>query len=114
MPERRVRNLYVIRLDDAVLQERKFLAMNPDYRLRPIAFFRKPCVYVGVTSHDPVVRFEQQKAGYKASRIARKYGKKLMRGEYQYLNPVSAAEAENWERDLAAALRRKGYGVWQH
>ena len=54
MPERRAKNLYVVRLDDAVLQERKFLAMNPDYRLRPIAFFRKPCVYVGVTSHEPV------------------------------------------------------------
>ena len=41
MPERRAKNLYVVRLDDAVLQERKFLAMNPDYRLRPIAFLQE-------------------------------------------------------------------------
>ena len=62
-----LRNLYVIRLDDAVLRERKFRERNPDYRPRGIGLFRKPCVYVGQTWHDPEVRFQQHKDGYKAS-----------------------------------------------
>ena len=57
----RLKNLYVIRLDHAVLQKRKFRERNPHYRPRLIALFRKPCVYVGFTSHDPAVRFEQHK-----------------------------------------------------
>ena len=58
-----VRNLYVIRLDDEVLKRGKFLEANPDYQPG------KPCVYVGITSHDPAVRFNQHKEGHKASRI---------------------------------------------
>lgn len=101
-----LRNLYVIRLDDAVLQERKFRERNPDYRPG------KPCVYVGQTSLDPEKRFQQHQNGYKASWIARRYGKYLMRKRYEHLNPVPAAEAEDREEDLATALQRKGYGVW--
>ena len=101
-----LRNLYVIRLDDAVLQERKFRERNPDYRPG------KPCVYVGQTSLDPETRFQQHQNRYKASRIARRYGKYLMRKKYEHLNPVPAAEAEDREEALAAALQRKGYGVW--
>ena len=72
-------------------------------------------MYVGVTSHEPVVRFEQHKTGYKASRIAKKYGRKLMRREYEHLNPDPCRGSGGvgrgaWQR----ALRRKGYGVWQH
>lgn len=100
------RNLYVIRLDDAVLQERKFKERNPDYRPG------KPCVYVGQTALDPDERFQRHKEGHKASRIAKKYGKYLMRKRYEHLNPVPAAEAEDQEEALAAALQRKGYGVW--
>ena len=43
----RVKNLYVIRLDEAVLQEPKFREENPGYRRW------KPCAYVGVKSLDP-------------------------------------------------------------
>ena len=35
-----------------------------------------------------------------------------MRKRYERLNPVPAAEAEDREAALAAALQRKGYGVW--
>ncbi len=105
-PRRPVKNLYVIRLDDAVLQRRKFLQANPDYQPG------KPCMYVGVTSHDPAVRFKQHKEGYKASRFARDYGKYLMRRKFEQLNPIPAAEDETRERALAVELRRKGYGVW--
>ena len=107
-----LRNLYVIRLDDAVLRDRKFRERNPDYRLRGLGLFRKPCVYVGQTWHDPEVRFQQHKDGYKSSRIVRRYGKRLMRKKYEHLNPVPAGEAEDWEEDLAVDLRRRGYGVW--
>ena len=100
------RNLYVIRLDDAVLQKRKFRERNPDYRRG------KPCVYVGQTSLDPEIRFQQHQDGYKASQIARRYGKYLMRKRYERLNPVPAAEAEDREEALATKLQRKGYGVW--
>ena len=104
--QRRLRNLYVIRLDDAVLQKRKFRERNPDYQPG------KPCVYVGQTALDPDVRFQRHKEGHQASRIAKRYGKYLMRKRYEHLNPVPAAEAEDREEALAAALQRKGYGVW--
>ena len=103
----RSKNLYVIRLDKAVLKEPKFKKENPGHRRW------KPCVYVGSTSLEPDERFQQHKTGYKASRFARKYGKYLMRRKYERLNPVPAAEAEDRERAFAESLRRKGYGVWQ-
>ena len=103
----RLKNLYVIRLDDAVLRKRKFRERNPDYRTG------KPCVYVGVTAHDPAFRFKQHKDGGRlASQIVAQYGKYLMRKKYEHLNPVPAAEGEEWEKDLAIDLQRKGYGVW--
>ncbi len=108
----RLRNLYVIRLDDAVLRKRKFRERSPHYRLRGIGLFRKPCVYVGQTARDPEVRFQQHKDGHKASPIARKYGKNLMRKKYEHLNPVPASEAEEREEELAIDLQKKGYAVW--
>ena len=99
--QRGFRNLYVIRLDDAVLRKRKFRERNPGYQPG------KPCVYGGQTSLDPDDRFQQHKDGDKASPIARKYGNYLMRKRYEHLNPVPAAEAEDREEDLAAALQRK-------
>ena len=107
-PKKPVRNLFAIRLDDAVLQLRNFWEKNPDYRPG------KPCMYVGVTSRDPADRFKQHKEGYKAARIVRKYGKYLMRKKFEHLNPVPATEAENREGALAVELRSKGYGVWQN
>ncbi len=110
MGERRTRNLYVIRLGKSVLDDRKFMERNPHYRRR--IFFGKPCVYVGQTALDPEARFRQHKSGYKASRIARKYGRRLMENEYEHLNPVPDSEAERREEDLALRLKRKGYAVW--
>ncbi len=104
----RVKNLYVIRLDDEVLKLAKFLEANPDYRSG------KPCVYVGATSHDPKKRFKQHKDGYRSSRIAKKYGKYLMSKEFEHLNPVPDKEGEKRERALATELRQRGYGVWQN
>ena len=103
----RSKNLYVIRLDKAVLKEPKFRKENPEYRRW------KPCGYVGSTSLEPDERFRQHKTGYKASRYAREYGQYLMRRKYERLNPVPSTAAVDRERDLAESLRRKGYGVWQ-
>ena len=104
----RTKNLYVIGLDEAVLEDPRFKRENPGYRQG------KPCVYVGVTSLDPEERYRQHKAGEKAGRgYVTKYGLYLMPRKYQRLNPGSSREAEEKERDLAEALRRKGYGVWQ-
>lgn len=102
-----VKNLYVIRLDDAVLGLRKFRNENPEHRQG------KPCSYVGITSHDPEVRFRQHQEGYKASSIVRDYGKYLQRRQYEHLNPVPGAVAEECERALAEELRGKGWAVWQ-
>ena len=104
----RVKNLYVIRLDDDVLKLDQFQEQNRNYQSG------KPCMYVGVTSHDPKKRFKQHKDGYKSSRIAKKYGKYLMWKKFRHLNPVPSNEAEKRERELATELRRKGYGVWQY
>ena len=110
MAEQRTKNLYVIRLAKSVLDDGKFMARNPHYRRNTL--FRKPCVYVGQTALDPEVRLGQHKSGYKASRIVNRYGGKLMKKEYEHLNPVPASEAEEMEEALAVRLQRKGYAVW--
>ena len=102
-------NLYVIRLDKAVLERPKFRKMNPGYRYR----WWRPCMYVGVSARDPEDRFEQHKAGIKHSRTVKKYGRRLMPRLFKHLNPVPSAEAKDREKGLAESLRRKGYGVWQ-
>ena len=50
---RKGRNLYVITLDPEVLWDRDFRQENPGYREG------MPCVYVGITVHEPGDRFEQ-------------------------------------------------------
>jgi len=106
---RRTSNLYVIRLDKAVMQRPRFSELNPGYRYR----WSRPCVYVGVSALDPKDRFEQHKAGIKHSRTVKKYGRRLMPRLFDHLNPVPSAEAKDRERELAESLRRTGYGVWQ-
>ena len=102
------RNLYVVRLDEAVLEDSKFRKENPGYKPG------KPCVYVGVTSRIPEERFAQHKRGEKAGKgYVTKYGQYLMKRQYEHRNPVATAEAEDKERALAESLRRKGFAVWQ-
>lgn len=105
---RGLRNLYVIRLDYAVLRHRKFRKRNPDYRRRRFGLFGKPCVYVGETWHPPEVRFRKHKDGDNASRIVQRYGTRLIKKEYEHLNPVPAAEAKDREEELAIDLQRRG------
>ncbi len=119
--------VYVIALDPAAANLRKFRERNPD---------RDPdqdCVYVGQTIHDPDCRYRQHKecAG-KGSRfrcicgavrrdltkklsnsLVRRYGRFLRRDLYEEYNPLpSRKEAEAMEEALARRLRLKGHGVW--
>ena len=101
------RNVYVIRLDDAVLKKKKFSDANPQYRKG------RPCAYVGMTAVAPEERFEQHKRGYKSCNYVEDHGKYLMRSKFEHLNPMTYDEACRKEVELANELRKKGYAVWQ-
>ncbi|HVP39677.1 MAG TPA: hypothetical protein VMS93_10905 [Candidatus Saccharimonadales bacterium] len=101
-------HVYVIRLDRAVAQHRRFLDANP--RWDP----RKPCVYVGMSACPPEERLRQHLEGYKASRYAHRYGRELIPRLYERFNPMTYRAAQLMEVELARRLRRRGYGVWQH
>jgi hypothetical protein len=100
-------NVYVVRLDPAVLEVKKFRDANPDY------VDGKPCVYVGMTGLAPEERFENHKRGHKANRFVRDYGLYLMRQKFKRLNPMSWETARRMEEELARRLRRRGFAVWQ-
>ncbi len=100
-------NVYVVELDPAVLRFRAFRARNPGYRKG------MPCVYVGMTGLPPGERFQNHKAGVKANRFVRHYGRGLLPELFEHLNPMPFEAAEQMERDLADELQEKGYGVWQ-
>ena len=65
-------------------------------------------VYVGQTSRDPDLRFDQHKAGYKASGAARRFGVRLMPELVEHLNPMRRWEAIELEAALAEAFRTAG------
>jgi predicted GIY-YIG superfamily endonuclease len=62
-------------------------------------------LYVGQTARDPDWRFDQHKAGYKASGAVRRYGTRLLPELYAHLNPMRAWESIEIEAGLAEALR---------
>lgn len=65
-------------------------------------------VYVGQTSRDPDLRFDQHKAGYKASGAARRFGVRLLPDLTAHLNPMRKWEAIDLEEALAEAFRAAG------
>lgn len=67
-------------------------------------------IYVGQTARDPDERFDQHKAGYKASGAVRRFGVRLLPMLVSHLNPVNAREAVELEAALAQALRDAGIG----
>jgi hypothetical protein len=101
-------SVYVIRLDEAVLEDRRFRAANPGY------VKGKPCVYVGATGLSPEVRFANHKAGHKANWYAQTYGEGLMPKLFQHLNPMTYQRALATEIALADDLRQEGFAVWQN
>ena len=62
-------------------------------------------LYVGQTSLDPDLRFDQHKAGYKASKAAKRFGTRLLPGLVAHLNPMQRWEALELEAALADAFR---------
>lgn len=109
-PSKRNR-VYVIEVDDSVKTRARVQRLNP--RANP----ELPCVYVGQTSKDPEVRFQQHQQG-------RSWGRDLagrfMAGHCVRLRPelskgypedMTELDAMKAERELAEKLRKLGYTV---
>ena len=104
-----VRHLYVIELDEAVLNDNMFAAANENRDPS------KPCVYVGLTGVTPEERFENHKRGYKASYYPKTYGTRLIPELGVTLDSsMPYEEALSKEVELASKLRSEGYAVWQN
>lgn len=65
-------------------------------------------LYVGQTSRDPDLRFDQHKSGYRASSAARRFGVRLLPELVGHLNPLSREESLGLEERLAEAFRAAG------
>ena len=99
--------VYVIELDQSVLEIKKFRDKNPNF------FKGDPCVYVGQSSKKPNIRFEQHKEGYKSNTYAKRFGLKLRPDLYEKYNPIpKRKDAEEIEEMLGEILRKRGYAVW--
>jgi hypothetical protein len=100
-------HVYVILLDDTVLNEASFRRANEHFQ------YNKPCVYVGMTGLTPHIRFMRHKAGVKGNRFVLAYGLKLLPTLYEVYNPMPYEAAKEMEVELAIGLREEGYAVWQ-
>jgi len=99
--------VYVIELDSAVADNRKFRNKNPKYMRGDC------CIYVGQSSRKPALRFEQHKEGYKSNKYAKVHGIKLRPDLYEKYNPIpTRKDAEDIEEMLGEKLRSQGFGVW--
>jgi hypothetical protein len=107
VPKKPNHHVYVVLLDDTVLNEPIFRKANPDYQ------YIKPCVYVGMTGLTPEIRFARHKAGVKGNRFVLEYGVKLLPSLFQVYNPMPYDGARDMEIELAIGLREEGYAVWQ-
>jgi hypothetical protein len=65
-------------------------------------------LYVGQTSRDPDWRFDQHKAGYKASGDVRRFGVCLLPELFEHLNPMCQWESLELEAALAAEFQTAG------
>ena len=65
-------------------------------------------LYVGQTSRDPDLRFDQHKTGHKASRAVRRFGVGLLPNLVEHLNPMKRWEALEIEAALADAFAAAG------
>ena len=65
-------------------------------------------LYVGQTSRDPDLRFDQHKAGHKASGAVRRFGVRLLPHLVAHLNPMRGWESLELEAALADGFRSAG------
>jgi hypothetical protein len=101
--------VYVIQLDQKVLEKPAFRVANPGY------IESQPCVYVGMTGLDPDIRFDRHKSGIKANKFVRDFGERLMPELVDDLvQPMSYQDAKYLEVDTAVRLRELGFAVWQN
>ena len=99
--------VYVIELNEEVRAHKKFREKNPFY------IKGNGCMYVGQSSRKPKLRFDQHKEGYKSNKYAKVYGERLRPDLYEKYNPIpTRRDAEDIEKMLGEALRKKGLGVW--
>ena len=105
---RKRRNLYVITLDPDVLWDRDFRQQNPGYAEG------MPCVYVGMTVHEPGDRFEQHMLGYRSSKYPHRYGVELAQELLDGFDVDAGLSDAEREAALADWLRRQGFAVWQN
>ena len=68
-------------------------------------------VYVGMSHYAPAQRFDQHKAGIRASGSVLKRGLEVLTGPVLHLQRISRAEASRIEAGLAAALAVAGLQV---
>ena len=107
MAARHRHHVYVVELDERVMNEPSFARANPDWDAT------RPCVYVGMTGLDPDLRFDKHKAGIQANRYVQRFGLRLLPEIYEAYNPMAYDAARDMEVELAIDLREGGYGVWQ-
>lgn len=69
---------------------------------------RRSGLYVGQTSCDPDLRFDQHKTGYKASGAVRRFGVCLHPEMVEHLNPLRQWESLELEAALAEAFVSAG------
>ncbi|RPH42291.1 MAG: hypothetical protein EHM87_17280 [Burkholderiales bacterium] len=100
-------HVYVVLLDDRVMNDRGFARANPDWDAT------RPCVYVGMTGLTPELRLARHKAGVKSNRYVREHGLRLLPDLYAWANPMPYEAAREMEVELAIGLRAEGYAVWQ-
>jgi len=99
--------VYVIELDSKVADFPRFRKKNPKY------IKGNGCAYVGQSSKNPSLRFEQHKEGYKSNKYAKTYGIRLRPDLYEKYNPIpTRKDAEKIEEMLGRELRERGIGVW--
>ena len=65
-------------------------------------------VYVGMSEYTPAQRFDQHKAGIRASGSVLKRGLEILTGPTLHLQRIARAEAAKIEANLAAALSDAG------
>jgi hypothetical protein len=99
--------IYVIKLDPAVLQVKRFRSANPNH------VAGKPCYYVGMTSCTAEERFNQHKRGYKKCKLVQLFGLQLASDKFADIPLLSLNAAQSKEMSHADDLRRLGYAVWQ-
>lgn len=103
------RLVYLIELDPAVAADPAFVASNPGH------VPGLPAYYVGSTSLDPLIRYNQHISGSKnPSRIAHEFGLVLrMDLVPDQVGHISRKRAIAKEAKLARDFRAKGWGAWQ-